>query len=402
MSTRHPGYRFSNHVPPTSAFFSMTVKGMPARFSWSAALRPPSPPPMTMTLNASSCSCGGGVVPLEPAGPGIQGELFEVEAHVLVGELEVVRQAQARRKALLGADRDLASSPVAVGLQELGALAPQERRVVVATRRRGPRADDADARSRHLVVAGELVQQPAQHQEVGVGDGIFDDVIGRGEQLLAYVRFQPSRRHSAPPRSAPQVRTTLRRVSPSARRAARSTLRRLPTPRWGSLPGCDRFRRAPSRSVRCAPPVDQGSTRSPKNAIELRTRPRGSMARKSRPATATVASGAFTVHEKRTTSWWVSRALVRLRLWSGIWVRSAPIAAAIASGPVASMSGSTRRASSVKTWRARDGASGVVGLVPDGEVGLDGGGEIGCGVGLGGGHGHTVRLAERATPFPPR
>ena len=61
MSTRHPGYRFSHHVPPTSAFFSMTVKGIPARFSWIAALRPPNPPPMTMTLNASSRSCGGGV-----------------------------------------------------------------------------------------------------------------------------------------------------------------------------------------------------------------------------------------------------------------------------------------------------------------------------------------------------
>jgi hypothetical protein len=49
-----------------------------------------------------------------------------------------------------------------------------------------------------------------------VGDGIFDDLIGRGEQLLAHVRLQPARRHTAPPRSAPQGSYHASTVSASA------------------------------------------------------------------------------------------------------------------------------------------------------------------------------------------
>ena len=49
MSTRAPGYVFSNQVPPTSAFFSTTVQGMPACFSRRAAMMPDIPAPMTIT-----------------------------------------------------------------------------------------------------------------------------------------------------------------------------------------------------------------------------------------------------------------------------------------------------------------------------------------------------------------
>ena len=101
-------------------------------------------------------------LPVEPASPRVDGELLDPELHVLVGELEGARQAEAGRQPVLVADRDLAGTAIAVGLQELGALPAEQLRVVGIAGQRGRRVVDVQARSRHLVVAGELVQQPAQ------------------------------------------------------------------------------------------------------------------------------------------------------------------------------------------------------------------------------------------------
>ena len=58
MSTRQPGYRFSHQVPPAPAFFSITVKGMPARPSRMAASSPDMPAPITTTWNPARRSSG--------------------------------------------------------------------------------------------------------------------------------------------------------------------------------------------------------------------------------------------------------------------------------------------------------------------------------------------------------
>lgn len=51
MSHLHPGYLFSNHVPPTSGFFSYTMRSTSLRkcFVWYAMLMPLAPAPMAMT-----------------------------------------------------------------------------------------------------------------------------------------------------------------------------------------------------------------------------------------------------------------------------------------------------------------------------------------------------------------
>ncbi len=65
-----PGYRFSHHVPPTPAFFSMMVKGMPARASRMPASSPDIPAPMTTTWNRASFLGRDVVRPVEVSGVG--------------------------------------------------------------------------------------------------------------------------------------------------------------------------------------------------------------------------------------------------------------------------------------------------------------------------------------------
>ena len=55
-STRQPGYRLANHVPPTPGCFSTMVNGTPAALSLMPANRPASPQPITMTGNSLRCS----------------------------------------------------------------------------------------------------------------------------------------------------------------------------------------------------------------------------------------------------------------------------------------------------------------------------------------------------------
>ena len=58
MSTRAPGYRFSHHVPPGPAFFSMIVNGSPASSRRMPASSPASPQPITTTCASSRTSAG--------------------------------------------------------------------------------------------------------------------------------------------------------------------------------------------------------------------------------------------------------------------------------------------------------------------------------------------------------
>ncbi|CAB4908075.1 unannotated protein [freshwater metagenome] len=126
-------------------------------------------------------------LPMKAARPRVQRQFFEVETHVLVGELKRARKPKARRKAFLVADRDLCCSRVAVGLQELGRLALKQGDVLAADNSASGEAGSVETSAGHLFVAGQLEHQPAEHQRVRVGDCIFDHLIGSHPQLFAHV-----------------------------------------------------------------------------------------------------------------------------------------------------------------------------------------------------------------------
>ena len=84
----------------------------------------------------------------------------------------------------------VARAAVAVGFQERGALAPEQRHV-----RFGRRRGDVEvagqhglhARRRHFRIAGELVEQATQDHGIGMGDRVLDDRVVRCPQ------FRPGR-----------------------------------------------------------------------------------------------------------------------------------------------------------------------------------------------------------------
>ncbi len=85
----------------------------------------------------------------------------------------------------------VARAAVAVGFQERGALAPEQRHV-----RFGRRRGDVEvagqhrlhARRRHFRIAGELVEQATQDHGIGMGDRVLDHRVVRCPQ------FRPGRR----------------------------------------------------------------------------------------------------------------------------------------------------------------------------------------------------------------
>ncbi len=113
-------------------------------------------------------------------------QLLEVVLQVLALQRAAHHEPQADREALARADADDAGAAVAVGFQELGAFAPQQRHVRFA-RRRGHVGKAGlhrpDAGSSHLGITGELVDEAAQDHGIRVCDRILDRRIVSRPQL---------------------------------------------------------------------------------------------------------------------------------------------------------------------------------------------------------------------------
>ncbi len=105
---------------------------------------------------------------------------------VLAGQIPAQHQAQADRQALARADPDDARAAVAVGLQEVGGLGAEQRDIRLAGRRNGlgeAGLHVPQAGLRHLGIAGELVDEAAQHHRIGIGDRVLDGRVVRRPQL---------------------------------------------------------------------------------------------------------------------------------------------------------------------------------------------------------------------------
>ena len=129
--------------------------------------------------------------PLQAARERVDREFLEAQLQVVgVADLLAHGQAKAYAQPVRGADVDRGRARIAMGLQELHGLAPQQRNIRVLHHRRRPEAGDDQGRPcrEHLEISGELIDQSTQHHRVGVPDRIFNGCGARLEQLVTNLR----------------------------------------------------------------------------------------------------------------------------------------------------------------------------------------------------------------------
>ena len=156
---------------------------------------------------------------LQPRGigrlPPMQCPHGRVERHFLDVMAQIValhgspeHQPQAGAEPFPRPDVDVARAAVAVGFQEIGPFAPEQRHIRVGRRHRDVEVAGQHRpglRRRDLRIAGQLIQQAPQHHGVGMGDRVLDRRIVRRQQfrsgrhsLLAHRPGTPPSRYSAP------------------------------------------------------------------------------------------------------------------------------------------------------------------------------------------------------------
>ncbi len=138
-------------------------------------------------------------LPIERACPWIERGLLDHQIDRLGLDLLPDDQAQALGQARLGAVADAAGAGVAIGLEEIDRLAPDHRDVLIGRRRHHLGTAELHPLHRHRLqrrIAGQLIEQAAQHHQVRMADGVHDHLVTRRAQFRTHRRF--NRRHPQP------------------------------------------------------------------------------------------------------------------------------------------------------------------------------------------------------------
>jgi hypothetical protein len=168
------------------------------------------PAPIT-TTKALHRFGGRRLGPLERPSPRVDGQLFQPHLQFGGRNLGARGERHAAGQAFNRADREVAGAAVPVRLEEIDRLGPDHVHIRRVRHRRDldkPGRESPDGYRLQAFIAGELVENPAQHQGVGELDGVLDGRVAGLQQFRALRHGYLHLRRVDPPCCAPKSATS--------------------------------------------------------------------------------------------------------------------------------------------------------------------------------------------------